>query len=101
MDPTLSFPGATSPSRVSSTVVSLNGQEDLEREPPVTQEATEGHEDLNSEFHREAYGPEPGEEGWDNFEVRFDPGDPENPYNWSRPQRWYLTALAGLLLLNA
>ena len=60
MDPTLSFPDAASPSRVSSTVVSVDGQE--ERAQQVTHEDTEDHEDLNSEFHREAYGPEPGED---------------------------------------
>ncbi|KAJ7932520.1 major facilitator superfamily domain-containing protein [Mycena leptocephala] len=31
----------------------------------------------------------------------FEEGDPANPKNWSRTRRWYLTALAGLLVLNA
>nr|GAT44087.1 polyamine transporter 1 [Mycena chlorophos] len=31
----------------------------------------------------------------------FDEGDPTNPMNWSRLRRWYLTALAGVLVLNA
>ncbi|KAJ7119914.1 MFS general substrate transporter [Mycena crocata] len=31
----------------------------------------------------------------------FDEGDPANPKNWSRARRWYLTILAGILVLNA
>ncbi|KAJ7092602.1 MFS general substrate transporter [Mycena epipterygia] len=31
----------------------------------------------------------------------FEEGDPTNPKNWSRARRWYLTGLAGLLVLNA
>ncbi|KAJ7158296.1 major facilitator superfamily domain-containing protein [Mycena crocata] len=31
----------------------------------------------------------------------FDEGDPANPKNWSRARRWYLTSLAGMLVLNA
>ncbi|KAJ7071146.1 major facilitator superfamily domain-containing protein [Mycena amicta] len=31
----------------------------------------------------------------------FEEGDTTNPKNWSRLRRWYLTALAGLLVLNA
>ncbi|KAH8102515.1 MFS general substrate transporter [Cristinia sonorae] len=41
------------------------------------------------------------EEKLDPFEVQFDPDDPENPHNWSRRKRWYLTGLSGLLVLNA
>ncbi|KAJ6574990.1 major facilitator superfamily domain-containing protein [Mycena capillaripes] len=33
----------------------------------------------------------------DSFEER----DPANPKNWSNARRWYLTALAGMLVLNA
>lgn len=58
-------------------------------------------EDPQTEFRREAYGPQPGEEGWDKFEVRWDPDDPDDPHNWSRAKRWYLTGAAGLLVLNA
>ena len=61
----------------------------------------EDDDDANSQFHREAYGPEPGEKGWDQYEVRFAPNDPEDPHNWSRVQRWYITLLGGLLVLNA
>ncbi|KAI0788630.1 MFS general substrate transporter [Abortiporus biennis] len=67
----------------------------------VSQRGAQDREDLNSEAEREEYGPAPGEKGWDSFEVRFDPDSPENPQNWSKAQRWYLTALAGMLLLNA
>ncbi|KAF7347942.1 putative mfs-multidrug-resistance transporter [Mycena venus] len=31
----------------------------------------------------------------------FNEGDPANPKNWSNARRWYLTALAGMLVLNA
>lgn len=94
----LSSTNAASPSRVSSTVVSLDAPE--EPEVQITHEEEE-HEDINSEFHREVYGPKPGEEGWNTFEARFEAGDSEDPHNWSPAHRWYLTALAGLLVLNA
>ena len=58
-------------------------------------------EDPQTEFRHEAFGPQPGEKGWDKFEVRWEPDDPEDPHNWSRLKRWYLTAASGLLLLNA
>lgn len=58
-------------------------------------------DDVNSEFHHEAYGPEPGEKDWDAFEVRFEPDSIEHPHNWSRARRWYLTCLGGLLVFNA
>ncbi|KAG8969210.1 hypothetical protein FRC05_001174 [Tulasnella sp. 425] len=36
------------------------------------------------------------------FLVKWDgPDDPENPKNWSVAYRWYITAIAGLLVLNA
>ncbi|KAG8938324.1 hypothetical protein FRC04_009079, partial [Tulasnella sp. 424] len=36
------------------------------------------------------------------FLVKWDgPDDPENPKNWSAAYRWYITAIAGLLVLNA
>ncbi|KAJ7487470.1 MFS general substrate transporter [Mycena galericulata] len=31
----------------------------------------------------------------------FEEGDPANPKNWSKAKRWYLTALSGMLVLNA
>ncbi|KAF8213168.1 MFS general substrate transporter [Mycena galopus ATCC 62051] len=31
----------------------------------------------------------------------FEDGDPTNPKNWSNLRRWYLTVLAGILVLNA
>ncbi|PPQ98787.1 hypothetical protein CVT24_003345 [Panaeolus cyanescens] len=37
----------------------------------------------------------------DPFIVKFDEGDPENPHNWSRLKRWYLTLAGGMLTLNA
>lgn len=54
-----------------------------------------------SQFERETYGPEPGEKGWDKYEVSFAADDPERPQNWSRAQRWYITLFSGLLVLNA
>ncbi|KAI0074662.1 MFS general substrate transporter [Panus rudis PR-1116 ss-1] len=37
----------------------------------------------------------------DPFEVQFEPGDLENPHNWSRRKRMYMTAVCGLLIFNA
>ncbi|CCO32469.1 putative MFS-type transporter C409,08 [Rhizoctonia solani AG-1 IB] len=38
----------------------------------------------------------------DSFLVQWDgPNDPANPKNWSRPFRWYITALGGVAVLNA
>ncbi|TRM66439.1 major facilitator superfamily domain-containing protein [Schizophyllum amplum] len=37
----------------------------------------------------------------DQFLVLFDDNDPENPQNWSRAKKWYLTMLGGVLVLNA
>ncbi|KAF5313288.1 hypothetical protein D9619_002999 [Psilocybe cf. subviscida] len=31
----------------------------------------------------------------------FEPGAPDNPQNWSDAQKWYLTLLSGMLVLNA
>ncbi|KAI0080277.1 MFS general substrate transporter [Panus rudis PR-1116 ss-1] len=80
-------------SRSSSTIIDEN-----DRQYPDNQDDVE---DINSEFHREAYGPEPGEDGWDKYEVRFEPDDPEHPQNWSALKKWYLTMFSGLLVLNA
>ncbi|KAI6119007.1 MFS general substrate transporter [Pisolithus croceorrhizus] len=41
------------------------------------------------------------EKDTDPFLVSFREGDPDNPKNWSSAKRWYLTAIAGLLVLNA
>lgn len=69
----------------------------------VTVYSHEAHEphDINEEFEREAYGPPPDEKGVDPFEVRFEAESPEDPHNWSRALRWYLTMLTGVLVLNA
>ncbi|KAL1707414.1 major facilitator superfamily domain-containing protein [Schizophyllum commune] len=37
----------------------------------------------------------------DSFLVLFDDNDPENPQNWSRLKKWYLTMFGGVLVLNA
>ncbi|KZT04040.1 MFS general substrate transporter [Laetiporus sulphureus 93-53] len=58
-------------------------------------------DEVQSEFHLEAYGPHPGEKGWDSFEVTIPLDDPENPKSWSRPYRWYLTMLGSVLVFNA
>ncbi|OBZ73285.1 hypothetical protein A0H81_07031 [Grifola frondosa] len=58
-------------------------------------------DDVNSQFEREAYGPEVGEKDWDEFEITMGPDDPQNPHNWSRLYRWYITLVAGFLVLNA
>lgn len=84
-------------SRGSSTVIT---KIDDQASEAVADEGEAG-EGVNDEVRREAYGPEPGEAGWNEFEVRFEEGDPENPKNWSRAQRWYLTVFGGVLLLNA
>ncbi|KZT02502.1 MFS general substrate transporter [Laetiporus sulphureus 93-53] len=67
----------------------------------IAESTAQDDDDIQSEFEREAYGPEEGEKDWDPYEVRIPVDDPENPKNWSRAYRWYLTALSGLLVLNA
>ncbi|KAF7792538.1 hypothetical protein EIP86_003579 [Pleurotus ostreatoroseus] len=52
-------------------------------------------------YRKEAYGPSPGEKGWDEFEVRFTEGDSDDPHNWSRTRRWYITMVGALLVLNS
>ncbi|THU94673.1 MFS general substrate transporter [Dendrothele bispora CBS 962.96] len=37
----------------------------------------------------------------DRIEVVFGPNDPDNPKNWSRLRRWYITVFASILVLNA
>ncbi|KAI1372362.1 MFS general substrate transporter [Hypoxylon crocopeplum] len=37
----------------------------------------------------------------ENGHVDFAPDDIENPHNWSRPRRWYVTVCAVLLVVNA
>lgn len=39
--------------------------------------------------------------GKDPYLVDLDVGDLANPQNWSMAKRWYLTALGGILVLNA
>ncbi|CCM02337.1 uncharacterized protein FIBRA_04429 [Fibroporia radiculosa] len=58
-------------------------------------------DDVLSQFERETYGPHEGEKGWDKYEVTIAEDDPEHPKSWSRVYRWYLTMLAGVLVLNA
>ncbi|KAG2141127.1 MFS general substrate transporter [Suillus bovinus] len=41
------------------------------------------------------------QENVDPYLVQFAPDDKENPKNWSRRRRWYLTYFAGLLGFNA
>ncbi|KAI0749843.1 MFS general substrate transporter [Daedaleopsis nitida] len=53
------------------------------------------------EFAHEAYGPAAGEAAEDEFEVTLALDDPANPKAWSRPYRWYITALSAILLFNA
>ena len=57
--------------------------------------------DINSEFEHEAYGPAPGEKPVDSFEIIMSPDDPDNPKNWSKAYRWYITMLSAVLVLNA
>ncbi|KAF8269310.1 major facilitator superfamily domain-containing protein [Lactarius quietus] len=37
----------------------------------------------------------------DPWLVSFSPDDPDNPLNWSRLKRWYITFAGGILVLNA
>lgn len=53
------------------------------------------------ELAHEAYGPVSGEASEDEFEVTIALDDPANPKAWSRPFRWYITALSAILLFNA
>ncbi|PCH34693.1 MFS general substrate transporter [Wolfiporia cocos MD-104 SS10] len=57
--------------------------------------------DVETEFEREGLGPKAGEKDWDPYEAQLPEGDPDNPKSWSRPYRWYLTMLGGLLVMNA
>nr|ODN86187.1 polyamine transporter 1 [Cryptococcus depauperatus CBS 7841] len=41
------------------------------------------------------------EKGADPWAVQFEPGERSNPKNWGVAYRWFLTALAGLLVLNS
>lgn len=56
---------------------------------------------MEREFEREAFGPQPGDKAWDPYEIHIAPDDPDHPFSWSRLYRWYLTMLAGVVLLNA
>ncbi|PWN30299.1 MFS general substrate transporter [Jaminaea rosea] len=55
---------------------------------------TQNHEDTLTRFQSQA--------GKDVVTVHWEgEDDPENPKNWGRLYRWYLTGLAGLLVLNS
>ncbi|KAI0094961.1 MFS general substrate transporter [Irpex rosettiformis] len=70
--------------------------------PTVASREDENDADsVNAEFERETFGPEPGEKGWDKYEVRITPDDPDSPFRMSRVRRWYITMLGGILVLNA
>ncbi|KLO07586.1 MFS general substrate transporter [Schizopora paradoxa] len=58
------------------------------------------NESINEREGRELY-PGPDEQKTNPYLVEFGPDDKENPKNWSRIYRWYLTMLGGLLVLNA
>ncbi|THH33510.1 hypothetical protein EUX98_g640 [Antrodiella citrinella] len=83
--------GVPSPSRKSSTAFESHASHSL-----VTSEP----HDVEVGSREGSYSPEAEEKGLDAYQVRFEPGDPENPKNWSRLRRWNLTALASLLVLN-
>ncbi|KAF7799242.1 hypothetical protein EIP86_010474 [Pleurotus ostreatoroseus] len=95
-------PKPASPSRP-STAVSVPLSQASTVAPPEdnAQEEDGERQSVVSEYQREAYGPEPGEKGWDEFEVSFDSSDPDDPHNWPRLKRWYITMLGGMLVLNA
>ena len=63
--------------------------------------AREHHEAAEQDTERSALGSKPEEKGEDEFEVKIGLDDPEHPHNWSRLYRWYLTAIGGLLVMNA
>lgn len=67
----------------------------------VASHADDEADSVIADFRQEAYGPAIGEKGYDQYEVSFSPDDPEDPHNWSRAKRWYITLLAGMLVLNA
>ncbi|KDQ16620.1 hypothetical protein BOTBODRAFT_186300 [Botryobasidium botryosum FD-172 SS1] len=37
----------------------------------------------------------------EGFKVSFERDDPEDPHNWSRAKRWYLTIFSGILAVNS
>ncbi|KDQ13833.1 hypothetical protein BOTBODRAFT_188299 [Botryobasidium botryosum FD-172 SS1] len=45
--------------------------------------------------------PDKEEELREKFCVSFGQDDPENPLNWSRAKRWYITIFAGILAVNS
>lgn len=106
-NPTLVLPPASSqPSSKThlsrpSTAVSVPSSQISSTVASEHDTSPEDDDDVNSAFHHEAYGPEPGEKGYDKYEVRFEADDPASPYNWSRLKRWYITILGGILVLNA
>lgn len=51
-------------------------------------------EEEEREIKRQAQGPDP-------WSVRFEPGESANPKNWGVTYRWFLTGIAGLLVLNS
>lgn len=51
-------------------------------------------EEEERELARKAKGPDP-------WAVKFEPGEKANPKNWGVMYRWYLTGIAGLLVLNS
>lgn len=67
---------------------------------PASEDGNLG-EDINTQFEHQAYGPAPGENIEDQFEVTMGLQDPDNPKTWGRVYRWYITMAAALLLLNA
>lgn len=67
------------------------------RTPTIVDEA----EDINKEEEENAYGPAATGKKVDPFEVGWEKDDLENPKNWSRVYRWYITMVGGLLVLNA
>lgn len=96
------LPSASRPSTATSLPLSQTSSTIASHvDPDAERLADEDADSIISEFHREAYGPKEGEKGWDEFEVRLEANDPEDPRNWSRTRRWYITLLGGLLVLNA
>lgn len=86
----------------SSTIVGghKTGRRSSSRSPSAAELDISG-DPVVENYRKEAYGPAPGEDGFDAFEVRFVGDDADDPHNWSRVRRWYITMLGALLVLNS
>ncbi|KAK8854610.1 hypothetical protein IAR55_003349 [Kwoniella newhampshirensis] len=68
---------------------------------PSGTDAERGLRAMRSREEEEAREEEIEEKGPDPWAVKFEPGEKTNPKNWGVGYRWFLTGIAGLLVLNS